>query len=336
MTEKGGVMDSFLFALGAVAPIVLMVIVGYFFKKIGFMDERFSKMANKLVFRAFMPVMLFVKIYNISDLSNIDMGFIGYTAIAIIAIFALSVPATILITKHKTRRGVLVQAAFRSGYSLIGIPLAESLYGEEGAIAATLLSTVAIPIFNVLAVISLSALGDGNGKKVTVKSILLDIIKNPLILGIAAAVLAICVRMVLEHFGISFRLSNIGPLFTVLNYLSALAIPLALLVLGAQFEFSAVASLKKEIIFGTLVRTVVVPVFAIGIAYFFLRDKFSAAHFATFVAVFATPVAVPSVPMVQEMGGDVTLAGQLVVWSTLISAFTVFLTTFLLRLGGAF
>jgi hypothetical protein len=40
--------------------------------------------------------------------------------------------------------------------------------------------------------------------------------------------------------------------------------------------------------------------------------------------------------MVQEMGGDVTLAGQLVVWSTLVSALTVFLATFLLRLGGAF
>lgn len=48
------------------------------------------------------------------------------------------------------------------------------------------------------------------------------------------------------------------------------------------------------------------------------------------------PVAVPSVPMVQEMGGDVTLAGQLVVWSTLVSAITIFICTFLLRLGGAF
>jgi predicted permease len=122
----------------------------------------------------------------------------------------------------------------------------------------------------------------------------------------------------------------------VLQYLSNLAIPLALLVLGAQFEFSAVAALKREIIWGTLIRTVIVPTVTIGVAYFFLRDRFTPAHFATFVAVFATPVAVPSVPMVQEMGGDVTLAGQLVVWSTLVSAITVFIVTFLLRLGGAF
>ena len=36
-------MDSFIFALSAVAPIVLAVIVGYFFKKIGMMDEDFAK-----------------------------------------------------------------------------------------------------------------------------------------------------------------------------------------------------------------------------------------------------------------------------------------------------
>jgi predicted permease len=122
----------------------------------------------------------------------------------------------------------------------------------------------------------------------------------------------------------------------VLEYLARLAIPLALLVLGAQFEFSAVASLKREIIWGVVIRTVIVPTLVIGVAYVVFGNRFGAAQFATLVAAFATPVAVPSVPMVQEMGGDVTLAGQLVVWSTLVSAVTIFLVTFLLRLGGAF
>lgn len=329
-------MESFVFALSAVAPIILAVVVGYFFKKIGMMDESFSKKANKLVFRAFMPVMLFVNIYKIDDLSNVDFGFIGFALIALLVIFGVSVPACMWIAGKKDRVGVLVQAIFRSGYSLIGIPLAGQLYGEEGAVAATILSAALIPCFNVLAVISLSALGETKGEKISVKKILLDIIKNPLILGIAAALVCIGIRGVFDHVGIAFRLSDIGPLFTVLQYLADLAIPLALLVLGAQFEFSAVAALKKEIIFGSLARTVIVPAAVLGVAYFFFRDKLAPAHFATFVAAFATPVAVPSVPMVQEMGGDRTLAGQLVVWSTLASAVTVFLFVLFLRLGGAF
>ena len=330
-------MDSLIFALCAVAPIVLMVVIGYALKKLGFMNERFAKEANRLVFRIFMPVMLFVKIYGMQDLSDIDFGFILYALIAILIVFFLSIPASIAIARQKNRRGVLIQAALRSGYSLIGIPLAESLYGEPGAAAATILSAALIPLFNVLSVISLVAIGnDDSSKKPSVMSIVLDIIKNPLIVGIFSAIVCVVIRGVFENVGIGFRISNIAPVMTVLQYLANLAIPLALLVLGAQFEFSAVAALKREIIWGTLIRTVIVPAFALGIAYFFFGDRFSPAHFATFVAAFATPVAVPSVPMVQEMGGDVTLAGQLVVWSTLASAFTVFLFTFLLRLGGAF
>lgn len=327
-------MDSFLFALGAVAPIVLMVLVGYFLKTIGWINHRFAKEANKLVFRAFMPVMLFLNIYRITSFADFEFGFILYVVIALLVIFAVFTPLVKLVTKEKSRHGVLVQAAYRSGYSLIGIPLAESLYGTAGAIAATLLSAAVIPLFNVLAVICLADTGE-EGKKPSVGKILLDIVKNPLIIGIAAGLAVVGIRALFVRWGVSFRLSDIGPLMTFLQYISNLAIPMALLVLGAQFEFSAVSAMRREIIFGTVIRTVVIPLVFIGIALLF-RDKFSAAHFACFVSVFATPVAVTSVPMAQEMGGDVTLAGQLVVWSTLVSALTVFLFTFVLRLLGAF
>lgn len=329
-------MDSLIFALGAVAPIILLVVIGYVLKRLGFMDEKFAKDANKLVFRIFMPVMLFLNIYKMKDLSNVNFAFLLYVVIALLLIFFAMIPGSMAIARKKDRRGVLIQAAFRSGYSLIGIPLAGSLYGDEGVAAASILSAAAIPVFNVLAVISLAAMGDDESGKPSVKKIILDIIKNPLIIGIVAGLAALGIRALFVKFGISFRMSDITPVMSVIQYLSNLAIPLALLVLGAQFEFAAVSSLKREIIWGTVIRTVIIPAITLGIAYFFFRDTFTAAHFAAFVAVFATPVAVPSVPMVQEMGGDVTLAGQLVVWSTLASAFTVFLFTFLLRLGGAF
>lgn len=330
-------MDSFIFSVSAVAPIVLMVLIGYFLKSIGMMNEQFAKDANKLVFRVFMPVMLFLNIYKIQDLAGFNFGFIGYVLLALLIIFFASIPAVVAVTKDKGRRGVLVQAAFRSGYSLIGIPLAESLYGTEGAIAATLLSAAVIPLFNILAVISLSMFGDeGEKEKLSVKKILLGIVKNPLIIGIVAGLASLGIRAIFESCGIAFRLGQLTPIMSVIQYVSNLAIPMALLVLGAQFEFAAVASMKKEIIFGTVIRTVVVPAIFVSIAYFCFRGTFTAAHYACFVSVFATPVAVTTVPMAQEMDGDVTLAGQLVVWSTLVSALTVFLVTFLLKIGGAF
>ena len=155
-----------------------------------------------------------------------------------------------------------------------------------------------------------------------------------MIQSIALGFVALGIRAVFVRFGISFRLSDVEPLYKTISSLSSVATPLALLALGAQFELSAIPHLKKYIIFGVLARNLIVPLLGIGVAYFI--GTFSGAHFATFVAVFCTPVAVSSVPMAQEMDSDVSLAGQLVIWSTLFSAISIFLSSYVLKLLGIF
>ena len=328
-------MSSLIFAVKAVLPIILMVALGYFIKTIGLVKQEHAKILNKLVFRLFLPVMLFLNVYNIKTITGFNYAYIGYTIIITILIFLIFLPVVIVITKQNKRRGVLLQSTFRSNYALIGIPLAESLFGAEGSAIATLLSAAIIPVFNTLAVIGLSVFRR-DSQKCSVKRIIIDVVKNPLILSIFAGIIALLIRILFIKYNISFRLSDIEPVFKVLNYLSSVATPLALLVLGIQFEFSAISGMKKEIIIGVLIRTVFVPLFGLGIAYLLFSDIFNGAHFATFVAVFATPVAVSSVPMVQEMDGDVALAGQLVIWTTLVSAFTVFIASFILKSVGIF
>ena len=328
-------MESFLFALNAVAPIVITVALGYILKRIGFFNDTFAKMGNKLVFRVLLPVMLFLNVYKIDDLSRVSPGYIVYSVVSVLLLFALALPLILKVTKRPGGMGSLLQAVFRSNYALIGLPLAQSLAGDVGVAAASLLSAVSIPVFNILAVIALSIFREG-GERPSVKKILLEIVKNPLIIGVAAGVAALGVRALFVQWGVEVRLTDIKPVYKVMESLSAMATPLALIVLGAQSEFSAVVSLKKEIIFGTVMRTVVVPFLGLGVAYLFFRDFFTAAHFATFIALFATPVAVSSVPMAQEMDSDATLAGQLVVWTTLVSAFSVFFATLLLRLAEVF
>ena len=328
-------MDSLFFAIEAVSPIIIMVAIGYLIKKIGLLTADMAKTINKLVFRIFLPAMLFLNVYKIESLAAIKPDYILYAVIAIILIFALSIPAVMRVTDRGDRRGALLQACFRSNYALIGIPLAASLFGQEGVSVATLLSAASIPLFNILAVISLSVFGKGENRPST-KKILLGIVKNPLIQSILLGIIILGLRAVFVENDIPFRLTQLRPIYTVLGYLSNLATPLALLMLGVQFEFSAVSELKREILFGTLMRTVIIPLFGLGIAFLFFRTSFDGAVFAALVALFATPVAVSSVPMAQEMGADHTLAGQLVVWTTLISAVTVFIASFLLKLAGVF
>lgn len=328
-------MDSLLFALQAVLPIVLTVAIGYGIKRLGWIAADMAKVINKLVFRLFLPAMLFLNVYKIDRLASLELDSILYAALMILLIFALAVPAVMAVTPRGERRGALLQACFRSNYALIGIPLAESLFGQAGVSVASVLSAVSVPLFNVLAVISLSVFRKGETRP-SVKGILLGIIKNPLIQSIFLGILALALRGILTEAGIPFRLTDIRPIYTVLGYLSNLATPLALLMLGVQFEFSAVKTLRREILFGVLARVVAVPLLGLGCAYLFFRGHFGGAEFAALVALFATPVAVSSVPMAQEMGADHTLAGQLVVWTTLLSAVSVFTASFLLRMAGIF
>lgn len=326
-------MESFIFALNAVLPIVFLAVLGYCLKKIKLFDENFIKTANKVVFKVLLPVMLFNNVYKIENLEKVELGYVLYSVLAIVAVFAAAVITSGFVTDENAKRGALIQGIFRSNYALIGIPVAGSLFGEEGVITASVLSAFAIPVFNILAVGALSSFGKG---KFSLKSILPDIIKNPLILGVCAGFCALLIRGFFAENEIAFRLYDIKPIADFAGYLSSMATPLALIVLGGQFEFSAVAKLKKEIIFGTAMRCFAVPLFCIGAAYIFFKDVFSGAQFAAITSLFAAPVAVSSVPMAQEMGADAKLAGQLVVWTTVFSAFSVFAASFVLKSLGVF
>ena len=328
-------MDALIFATGAVMPIILIVAVGYILKRIGFMTESFSLAANRLVFYVFLPCMLFLGVYKIEDVGGISLGFVGYALLAELCVVLVSFAVITLRCKARDRKGVLLQAAFRSNYALIGIPLAQALAGEEGVAVASLLSVVFVPAINVLSVIVLSVYGNGETRP-SAGRIARDIAKNPLIISVLTGVGMLGIRALLESRGIYFRFSDVTAVYDAVEYLSAMATPMALLVLGARFEFSAVSELKREILLGTLLRTVAAPAIGIGGAYLFFRSGFTGAHFAAFVCAFATPVAVASVPMSQEMGGDSRLAGQLVVWTTAVSALTLFLLAYLLRAAGVF
>ena len=325
-------MADLIFAINATAPIVLMVVVGYFLKRLGMLDGSVARVLNKLVFRVFLPSMLFLNMYKIESLADVDFGFVWYAVIATVVLFVAAFGAVILFTKENQKRGALLQAVFRANYALVGIPLATSLFGDEGAIAATVLSAFIIPVFNSLAVVGLCIFS--SDKKPSVKKILIGIIKNPLIQAIALGFVALGIRAIFVKLGVTFRLTDIVPVYKTLSNLSSVATPLALLVLGAQFDFAAIPHLKRHIIFGVAARNLIAPVLGIGIAY--LIGAFNGAHFATFVAVFCTPVAVSSVPMAQEMDADVSLAGQLVVWSTLFSALSIFLASYVLKMLGVF
>ena len=328
-------MESLVFAINSVAPIIILVALGYFLKKSKIIGKEFTVSGNRFIFKILFPVMLFTNVYKIENIKGFSFGYIAFAAVMCFIVFLAAIFSSGFITRDGKKRGALIQGIFRSNYALIGIPVASSLFGTEGVAAAAVLSAFIIPLLNILAVTELLTFC-GNGKKAEVKKILLGIAKNPLIDGVVAGFLVLLIREIFVANEISFRLFDIVPIAKTADYLSSITTPISLIILGADFEFSAIASLKKEIFFGTVMRCAAVPVFCLGTAFLLFGDNFSGAQFAAIAALFTAPVAVSSVPMAQEMGADTTLAGQLVIWTTVFSAISIFVASFLLKTAGIF
>ncbi|MCH5201511.1 MAG: AEC family transporter [Oscillospiraceae bacterium] len=331
-------LDAFIFAANAVLPIVLLIVLGFLLKKIGLLTREFLDVGNKLTFRVLLPVMLFCNVYEIERLNEINVPFIIYGIAAVIVIFFIAIAVGCAFTKDAAKRGTLIQSVFRSNYAIIGIPLAASLFGDKGAAAAGVMAAFCVPTFNILAVITLTVFNGSSEKQgINLKKILLGVVKNPLIIGTVSGLAVLGIRELLTVCDIGFRLSDITFLYKSLENVKSVCTPFALIILGGRFEFSAVSKLWKEIVFGTAIRTVAVPVLGLGAA-LLLREQLglSGEHFATYVGVFATPVAVASAVMAKEMGADDELAGQMVVWTSLVSAVTIFIYVTVLRTLGVF
>lgn len=328
-------------ALNAVMPIILLILLGYMLKQKGFLTDGFLQVGNKLVFKLMLPTMLFINTYSIPSLADIRWDITVYSTIAVILIFFLSLFTAVRATPVPQRRGVILQCCFRSNFVIIGLPLAASLGGSAAEAVAAVLSAVTVPLFNILAVIALSVFvqrKESLGK--TVKHVLRDILTNPLIIAVVIGMGCLALRWVQTLiFGrVVFRLdTQTAFFFGALNTLKSGTTPLALMVLGGQFTFSAVKELKKEILAATVWRIVLAPILGIGGAVVLTHWGIlhcTGADYPALIALFGSPVAVSSAIMAKGMGGDEQLATQLVVWTTLFSAITVFITVCTLMATG--
>ena len=117
----------FLTAANAVMPIVLLILLGYWLKRIGFLSEDFLDTGNKMVVRLFLPIFLFVSVYTIESIQNLPCDVIVYCLIITFVIFGLGLVTAIWAANVIERRGVMLQCIFRSNFAIIGLPLTASV-----------------------------------------------------------------------------------------------------------------------------------------------------------------------------------------------------------------
>ena len=310
-------MENLIISVHAILPMFLVMALGYGARCLGWIRREEILNINRIAFRIFLPCLLFYNVYC-SDLSgSFDPLLIAYAVGGVLVSFALALGYTLLTEKLPERRGVMIQGMFRSNYVIMGIPVATALLGADQLGTVSILIAIIVPIFNMMSIIVLEVF---RGQKPKPLHILGQIAKNPLVIASVLGVLALVAKIRLPYV-----------LEKTVQSVSGIASPLQLFLLGAFFQFSGLRRYARELTAVVAAKLIVFPGLFLG-ALLGFRD----AAFVSLLGVFASPTAVNSFTMAQQMGGDAELAGDTVVVTSAVSMLTMFLWVFLFKSLGMF
>lgn len=312
-------MENFIFSLNVVLPVFIVIGLGCLIKSLGIVDEHFVDVAIKFNFKVGLSTLLFNNIYTAELKSVFNPKLLIFALLGIsgtVLVLWVTVPIFI---KDKKRASAMIQTMYRSNFILLGIPLATNMFGKSNIAPISMLIPIAVPAYNFFAVIVLAAFDENNDKNngEKVRSTVISILKNPLIIGSMAAII--------------FKLFSIklpGFLENSVSSVASLGTPMALITLGAQFDFkSSLENLKYSLI-ASFGRLVVVPSIVVSIA---IILGFRSYELGGIFILFSAPAAISSYVMAKEMNSDYKLTGDIIMLTTLFSIFTIFTGIYLLK-----
>ncbi|HAE17029.1 MAG TPA: hypothetical protein DCG51_10850 [Erysipelotrichaceae bacterium] len=301
-------MQSLIIAARAVIPVTLIMILGALTRKLGTVSEKSFKDFNWVVFHYCLPISLFMNIVN-ADLNSIsNFSLVVFAVVSILIIIGVSVLLTRNSSLPDEKLGVIIQGLFRTNFAILGIPIVEGIYGTGNAAVASVMIAFVLPVFNIMAVLVLQKY---SGKQADLKMTLMNVLKNPLIIG--------------ALIGAVFKILHIPVPSLALNTIQSfnrMTTPLSLFVLGGCFNYTSLADNKKLLGIYTMLKMIIIPVIVLGAA---VMIGYRGEELVTLLVLFGGPAAISSYTMAAQMGLDGDLASQCVVISTIVVVVTMFL-----------
>lgn len=299
-------MHSVLFAL---IPVFLVIVLGYLLRRRAFLaDEVWSGLENLCYYLLF-PALL-IKTLATAQLGSAEV--LRFSATLLFAILTMS--GLLLLSFPLLKRYFKVSAAAFTSivqgairwHTFVALSIVGLLYGDEGVGYMAVTMAVIIPLLNVISVSVLARFGEGAGD---LRTVLGKLARNPLIIS--------CV------IGAVLNLSGLGlpqPFYSLLHILGGGALGLGLLTVGAGLRISLVREHRGQVIFGSLLRLLGMPMLMLAGAWLFGVDGL-----ARTVAVIAAavPTASSSYILARQMGGDAPLMANLITMQVLVAAVTL-------------
>ncbi|MFT6927401.1 MAG: malonate transporter [Psychromonas sp.] len=300
-------LESLMFSLSVTGPICLLLFLGWFLRRINFINEPFIEIASKLVFTVTLPTLLFLNIVKSEHGTDIDFSLIAYSLLANILFFLLVVLLTKLFARNRDDHGAIIQGAFRANLAIIGLAYVDNIYGDAGLALAAVYVAFHVVLYNVLSVLILTP----KQHKITPKmffGLFKAIFKNPLIIGILSGVLffffTIPVPKVMLDAG---------------QYFADMSLPMALLCAGGSLHLKSLNSDGVIIWFATVLKIIVAPILMTGGAYLL---GFRGLQLGLIFLMTAAPTAAASYVMARAMGANAKLAANVIACTTVGSLLT--------------
>lgn len=312
--------NNLIFSLNATIPIFLMMVLGFFLRRVQLLDDHTTQKLNQFAFKVLLPALLFMDLSTADFRSVWDTKFVLFcfcvTVMSIVIALLFS-----LLHRDKAERGEFIQAAYRSSAAILGIAFVKNIYGEATMAALMIVGTV--PLYNTIAVIVLSVTAssaDGTSKpdrKVLLLKTLKNVITNPIILGIVVGMLWSVLKIPQPVI-----------LSKSVSYLGNMATPLSLIALGASFQWHDAKGKLPATIAITCIKLVLFCglFLPLAIAFGFRTEKLIA-----ILVMLGSATTGSCFVMARNMGHKGILTACSVMLTTLCSAFTLTFWLFLLR-----
>lgn len=310
-------MENFIFSLNATIPVFLTIFLGWILRQKNVLTKDFVPDTNDFVFKVLLPVQLFrdISSANVKEMAN--PKFITFCFLTTLICIGVIWLFAILFIKEKKSIGSFVQGAYRGSSAILGVAFSQNMYGNSGMVPMMIIASV--PLYNVMAVTLYTIYGEGEivKGKAFVKKIMFGILNNPIIIGI------VC--------GLPFALLNVTfptMIDKTISNLASVTAPLALLIVGADFEGTkAIKKLKLTIVASTI-KLILQPLVILPLA---VSLGFRNQELVAIVIMLSSPTTVASFIMAKSMKNDEILSCSIVVLTTLLSSISITIIIFLLK-----
>lgn len=311
--------ENLIFSLNVVLPLFLCCVVGYASRQLKLVDEAFLSGCSHVVFYIAIPANIFLSVASSDLRTSISLPLMAYILSAIILLGAVLTALIPRLIRDRPTAATITICMFRSNFAMLGIPLAMSLMGTEGARPTMVMVPFATLLYTVLTVAILVVVGQGGGTGNTsaLRNTLREVVRNPLIVASAASILVAWLKIPLPVF-----------LNSTVERFADMCTGLSLFMLGAQLNIREVRGRLRYTIPTAIVRLVIIPLLVVAVAVMF---GFRGGELACVFIFFAAPTAVNCYVLAGRMGGDGRLAGDVVLVTSCFSTITLMLGIFFLK-----